>query len=146
MEKRTIKERLLIILHLILGLGGIFGGLAFLVDTKGGLMGMTVESLAKIPFLHSFLLPGIWLLVVFGVAPLVVAYGFWKLPDWDWADKVSIMKSRHWTWSWSLILSMLLMTWMWVQFWMFETPVIIQWVFLGVGLAILAITLILLED
>jgi hypothetical protein len=55
----------------VLGLGGWFGGLAFLTDLSGGRLGMTTDELPAWPLLGNYLLPGLSLLLLFGVLPLV---------------------------------------------------------------------------
>ncbi|MGY1805006.1 hypothetical protein ACI78T_17125 [Blastococcus sp. SYSU D00922] len=51
--------------------GGWFGGLSFVTDPSGGGMGMTAAELPDWPLLDDFALPGIALVVLFGVLPLV---------------------------------------------------------------------------
>ena len=51
--------------------GGWFGGLSFLTDPSGTGMGMTTAELPDWPLLEDFRLPGVALLVLFGLLPLV---------------------------------------------------------------------------
>jgi len=54
-------------------LGAIPAGLGYLLDTSGEKMGVTTELLANSP-LDSFLLPGLFLLIVNGIANALGAY------------------------------------------------------------------------
>ncbi len=54
-------------------LGAIPAGLAYLIDTSGARMGVTPELLANSPF-NSFLIPGLFLLVVNGFGNAAGAY------------------------------------------------------------------------
>ncbi|MZP55682.1 MAG: hypothetical protein GT600_09555 [Bacteroidales bacterium] len=60
-------------LQAITGIGAIPAGIGYLMDTTGQGMGTSVELLANSP-LKSFLLPGLFLLLVNGLAHLVGAY------------------------------------------------------------------------
>lgn len=53
-------------LQAVTAIGAIPAGVLFLMDTSGAKMGMTTEFLADSP-LHSFLLPGLFLLLVNGL-------------------------------------------------------------------------------
>ena len=64
--------RLVAGLEVFLGLGALFGGGALILAPDGHLLGMPVKLLAGSPF-PSFLVPGIILFTLIGVAPLVAA-------------------------------------------------------------------------
>ena len=64
--------RLAIVLEISLGLGALFGGGALILGPDGHLLGMPTTLLAGSPF-PSYLLPGIVLFTLVGVAPLVAA-------------------------------------------------------------------------
>ena len=51
--------------------GGWFGGLTFVSDPSGSGMGMTTAELPAWPLLDDFTLPGIALIVLFGLLPLI---------------------------------------------------------------------------
>ena len=64
--------RLAVVLEISLGLGALFGGGALILGPDGHLLGMPTTLLAGSPF-PSYLLPGIVLFTLVGVAPLVAA-------------------------------------------------------------------------
>jgi hypothetical protein len=64
--------RVTIALEIFLGVGALFGGAALILGPDGHLLGMPTKVLAGSPF-SSFLVPGIILFTVLGLAPLVAA-------------------------------------------------------------------------
>lgn len=60
-------------LQVFTALGAIPAGILFLMDTSGSLMGMSPEFLSDSP-LASFLIPGLFLLIVNGIANIVGAF------------------------------------------------------------------------
>jgi len=64
--------RLAVGLEVFLGFGALFGGGALILAPDGHLLGMPVKLLAGSPF-PSFLVPGIILFGLIGVAPLMAA-------------------------------------------------------------------------
>jgi hypothetical protein len=64
--------RLAIALEILLGVGALFGGGALILGPDGHLLGMPTKILAGSPF-SSFLLPGLILFTVLGLAPLLAA-------------------------------------------------------------------------
>jgi hypothetical protein len=64
--------RLAVVLEIFLGLGALFGGGALILAPDGRLLGMPPSLLAGSPF-HSYLVPGIILFTLVGIAPLTAA-------------------------------------------------------------------------
>ena len=58
----------------LLALGGLAGGLAFVTDPTGGRLGMTVDQLPTWLPLTDYLVPGVALIVLFGLLPAAVAW------------------------------------------------------------------------
>lgn len=72
MESIVKIERMVAIVTLaFLGITSIAGGLPLILDPSGGLLRMPLSLLAHSPF-HSFLIPGIILLVTNGIMSLVI--------------------------------------------------------------------------
>jgi len=65
------------------GIGGIFGGAAFVLAPDGDLLRMPTSHLDGTPF-SDYLIPGLLLLTVLGVFPLAVAVGLWRRRPWAW--------------------------------------------------------------
>lgn len=135
--KRPLILFPLLLLHLLLGIGALYGGWMLMTDADG--FGVKPEWLEHSPF-RSYILPGIILFVINGVFPLFIAWGLFRKPVWHRAGLFNIYPERHWAWTYSLFSGLGLIIWINVQitmvpfFWL-------QPVFLTVGLLILIFTL-----
>jgi hypothetical protein len=105
---RSISLALLGLSLLLISIGGLYGGLVFLADPSGGLMGMSLSYLDGLP-IHSYLLPGIWLLTVMGAGPLLILYGLWMRPSWSWTAPIERHSHVSWAWTAGLVLSIVLL-------------------------------------
>ena len=76
MKTKTARNILLILLA-FLGLGAIFGGGVLIISPSGELFGMPLSMLANSPF-NNFLVPGIILFTVLGIAPVGVTIALIK--------------------------------------------------------------------
>ena len=103
----------LLFLLLLLGTGGLYGGIAMLIDPTGGLLQLT-EVLPLLP-VSDYILPGLFLLVAMGLAPIALAYGLLARPDWSCAQALSGWSRHHWAWTGTLALGVTLATWLIVQ-------------------------------
>lgn len=65
------------------------GGGALLVAPSGTLVGLPAAPLENTPF-GDFLVPGLVLLLAFGVVPLVVCYGLYAKRRWAWPGAVGV--------------------------------------------------------
>jgi hypothetical protein len=63
------------------GLSGVAGGVGLVGDPSGASLGIPVRWLQGSPF-ADYMLPGLVLWIVLGVAPLVVAAGVWRRRAW----------------------------------------------------------------
>ena len=77
--------------------------------------------------IDSFILPGLYLVVVYGLLAPVIAYGLWKRASWGWAAAV--------------VLSIILLGWIIGQFILWGSPHIIQMVYFVLSLAMLILSL-----
>jgi hypothetical protein len=72
-RRRSFSGWLLILLQVLLAVGAIFGGGAFLLAPDGHLIQMPLSHLKNSPF-SDFLIPGLFLFTFLGIFPLAVAY------------------------------------------------------------------------
>jgi len=84
--KRPMAIWILIFWLLFLAFGGLYGGIAMLLEPSGNLLQMT-EVLQLLP-VSNYLLPGLFLLFVMGVLPLFLIYGLFARPNWAWSGTV----------------------------------------------------------
>ncbi len=138
--KRPVALLFLVVLLLVLAAGGLYGGIAMLLDPSGASLQMT-EVLASLP-VPDYTLPGLFLLFVMGVAPLVLTYGLLTRPAWRWAEPLSRAGRHHWAWTGTLALCVVLAVWLTVQGWMIGFRWPIQFVTAGIGLGIVVLALV----
>ena len=111
--QRPLTLWALLFLLMFLALGGLYGGVAMLTDPTGGSLQLT-EMLPLLP-VSSYALPGLFLLFVMGLAPLVLSYGLLVRPQWAWVDALSRRSGHHWAWTGTLGLGATLLIWLAVQ-------------------------------
>jgi len=103
----------LLLLLLFLGIGGLYGGVAMLVDPSGGLLRLS-EVLPLLP-VTSFILPGLFLLIVMGLIPMLLIYGLLARPSWNWFTCLSDWSRHHWSWTGVVALCLVLAIWLTIQ-------------------------------
>ncbi|MFH1312466.1 MAG: hypothetical protein ABIJ00_04490 [Candidatus Eisenbacteria bacterium] len=111
--RRPLAVWPLVFLLLLLGVGGLYGGIPMLTEPTGGSIGLT-EVLPLLP-VADYTLPGLFLLIVMGLAPLILSYGLLARPDWPWAQAPSRWRGHHWAWTGTLGLGVTLAIWLIVQ-------------------------------
>jgi hypothetical protein len=79
--KKTFTFSLLIILIIFQGLSGIAGGVGLIYDPTGEAINIPQSWLEGTMF-GDYLIPGIILLVVLGIFPLIVSYGLVRKKEW----------------------------------------------------------------
>lgn len=110
---RPISIWLLIFLLLFLGLGGLYGGVAMLIDPSGSLLELT-DLLSLMP-VSNFVFPGLFLFLIMGIAPIVLVYGLLTCPNWRWTLSISSGSKHHWSWTGTVLLGFLLALWLTIQ-------------------------------
>ena len=131
---------LLIFLLLFLALGGLYGGVAMLTDPSGGTLQLT-EILPLLP-VPDFFLPGLFLLIMMGLVPLIFIYGLLARPNWPWINHLSRWSHHHWAWTGTLALGLLLAIWLVIQGLMIGFKWPIQYITAVTGLLIILLALV----
>ncbi|MHA6532329.1 hypothetical protein [Paenibacillus sp. BAC0078] len=140
-KKRPGAVICLYILQAFLGLGAIGGGLTLLADPSGEMIGMPASILERSPFVN-FAIPGLLLLVIFGLLPLLVLYGLIKKPQWTWASALTPFKTLHSAWSLSLYIGFGQIIWIMVQTYMLNAVSLIHICYMSLGMLIQIVTLL----
>lgn len=140
-KSRPFAVTLLYILLIFLGVGATGGGGVLVVDPSGELMKMPTSMLVRSPF-SDFLIPGILLLIIFGLLPLLVLYGLIQRPQWAWADALNPFKVIYSFWALSLYIGFGQIIWIMVQTYMLNSVGIIHLIYMSLGLLIQAVTLL----
>lgn len=79
------RRRILVLLLVFQGLSGCLGGARLVADPSGASIELPLEWLEGSAF-SSYFAPGLVLLIVLGVGPLVAAYGVWRRRPWGWTS------------------------------------------------------------
>lgn len=126
---------------LFLSVGAFYGGISLIADPTGGLLRMPPDALAGTPF-GDYLIPGLILTAVLGIFPLFAAFGIVFRPNISALEGLEQRTGMHWAWTSSAAVGLALVIWMAVQGWMIGFGAAIQWAYLALGLAILAMTMV----
>ncbi|MFO8150466.1 MAG: hypothetical protein R6T93_09225 [Trueperaceae bacterium] len=137
---RRLALAVLVVSLLFLAFGGLYGGVEMLRDPGGGSLGMDVV-LPQLP-VTDFVWPGVFLLTVMGLVPIVLAYGLVARPAWGWVAALSRWSGYHWAWTGTLAIGLVLGVWLAVQGWMIGFAWPIQFVTAGNGVAIVVLALL----
>lgn len=86
-NKRPVQVVALFLLVLFQGISGIFGGIGLTADPSGESLKIPIEWLKGSPFIN-YTIPGIVLLFLLGIVPVIIAIGLWK--KIAWSRKVSV--------------------------------------------------------
>ncbi len=113
MKTKTTRNILLALLA-FLGLGAIGGGGVFIISPTGKLIGMPLSMLDHSPF-KSFLIPGIFLFLLLGIAPLLLIIALLKKPTSKLAERINFFKDMHWSWSYTIYIGFTLIFWIQIE-------------------------------
>ena len=130
---------LLVFLLVFLSLGGFYGGILMLSDPSGKALQMD-EVLLLLP-VSDYFLPGLFLLSVMGIFPLLLIYGLIRYPTWRWVNRFSSWSKHYWAWTGSILVGVVLIIWLAIQALLigFQWP--IQYVTLVNGILIILVAL-----
>ena len=98
-EPRYLKIPIVVLL-LFQGISGLFGGLALILDPSGSIINLDIKLLSYSPF-SDFFIPGLILLLVLGIYPIMLLFGY--------------IKDRNWTRMGMIILGIALPIWIMVE-------------------------------
>jgi len=113
MQAKLLRN-ILITLLFFLGLGAIGGGQVLIISPNGTLMGMPLSILSYTPF-RSFLLSGIILFSILGIAPLLLTIAHIKKLASELAELFNFFKDPHWAWSYTIYIAFALIIWIQIQ-------------------------------
>jgi hypothetical protein len=106
----------LVIVLVVFALGGFYGGIMMLRDPSGELF-QVADILPLLP-VANFILPGLFLIVVMGFYPLLLAIALVIRPDWPWLDSLVQWSKHYWAWTGTLILVAVLTLWLIYEIWL----------------------------
>jgi hypothetical protein len=113
---RTMKAHrpfpvvVVITLLTVLGLGAVGGGYAMTFGI-GGEDFMSQEYLEALPLVSSWLVPGLVLMIGFGLGSLLVGYGVMRRPRWSWIAGLERLSGHHWSWIGTILIGVGQVVW-----------------------------------
>lgn len=134
---KPITLWLLVASLIFLSFGGFYGGILMLTDPSGRSLQMdTVLPQLLVP---NYILPGLFLFFVMGLAPLFLTFSLLARPKWI---QLPNLYHHYWAWTATLALGIVLILWLALQGFLigFQSP--IQYVTAVNGLLIVLLALI----
>lgn len=111
--RRSLMLWLLVFVLLFLALNGLGGGIVMLIDPTGNMLGVAdVLPLLPVP---NFILPGLFLVVVMGIVPVLLSYALIARPKWPLVDALFQWGQHYWAWTATLGLVAILAIWLLVE-------------------------------
>ena len=125
----------------ILSVGGFIGGISFVADPTGDGIGARLSWLDQTP-VSDFLLPGLFLLVVYGLVPLLLMCGLvWRFSP-GFLRRVNGRIGYQWSWAGTIAVGSVLMIWIVYEFTVLPERMVLQPILLAVGALMVAIPLL----
>jgi hypothetical protein len=112
--RRPFSVTLIIVLLALLGVGAVGGGLAMIFGI-GGESFMPDEYLDSLPLVDNWLVPGLVLLLGFGVGSLVAMYGVLRRPGWPAIGWLEERTNHHWSWLLTMIIGWGQVAWILIE-------------------------------
>lgn len=131
---------MLIICLALLALGALPAGWSLITQPDGRGIGLPLEWLDRSPF-QNFVIPGLFLFLLFGMGSLVVIYGLLARPRWAWTESLTRRFNMHWSLMAAALIGFGQMIWIVVELLMTQRFFLLQPICFGIGLAILALSL-----
>lgn len=142
---RPISITALIVLEAVLAFFGFASGMQFIRDPSGGTHDMETSILEGTP-VGDFLIVGLFFVTCYGILPVLIVYGLWKLPRWRWTDPINRWTGQNWAWSAAAATGVMLIVWIIVEVYYIGSPEgfprFLQVTFAALGAVILILALL----
>jgi len=138
--KKPFLLKILIFFVFFQAISGLAGGFGLSFSPSGESIGMPISMLENTPF-SSFLIPGLFLLIVLGIFPTILCYALIKEPKWKWPNKLNVYDNFHYLWAYSLYLGLILVSWIIIQVFLVGGENILQLIYGLLGALILIVSL-----
>ncbi|MFN2119852.1 MAG: hypothetical protein ACK2T0_05635 [Anaerolineales bacterium] len=138
--KRPFADTVLIVLLVVLGVSALIPGAMFMLAPDGHLIQMPMSNLQDSPF-RDYFIPGLLLFCFVGVFPVLVAYGLWRMPAWEWPNLINPFRVQHWSWAGSLAAGVILIIWITAQVFLIKSVAFLHYLYWGWGIVVVLLTL-----
>ena len=108
--KRQPEVLVLAMLLFLLATGGFYGAYMLLADISGAKLGTPISLLDHLP-IHTFLVPGIILLIFMGVIPAITTLGVLRVELFHAFQRFSLLKRYSWAYCSSVFTGFFLTGW-----------------------------------
>ena len=132
--------KILIGLVIFQSISGLAGGIGLTFSPSGESIQMPISLLENTPF-TTFIIPGLFLLIVLGIFPALLSYAMIVEPNWKLLNKLNIYCDFHSIWSNLLLLGLTLVSWIIIQVYLIGGGHVFQLIYGLLGIIILLITL-----
>jgi hypothetical protein len=131
---------LMLLLLALLGVGALGGGVFLIIDPTGAKMQWSLEALERSPF-ENYLIPGLLLLVVFGLGSFAVLLALIFRPAWSLAITLTRSTGEHWSWAAAFAIGLGQVIWIVAEVLMVNISSWLQPVCVTIGVLIMLLTL-----
>jgi len=100
------------------------------------------DSLDRVPFIDSWLVPGLVLGIGFGLGSLVTAFGMLRRPRWQWLVSVERVTGHHWSWAATIAIGLGQVLWILLELVYLPGVSPLQVVYGGVGVALVLLPML----
>lgn len=118
---KPVSVKALIVLEAVLAFFGFASGSQFIRDPSGGTHDMETSILEGTP-VGDFLLVGVFFVTCYGILPVLIVYGLWKLPRWRWTDVINARTGQNWAWTAAAATGAILIAWIVVEVYYIGSP------------------------
>ncbi|WP_406832372.1 hypothetical protein ABEG17_05980 [Pedococcus sp. KACC 23699] len=101
---RPLAEWAVVLLLGFLGLTAVAGGFVMTTGLGGSQVRPPADWLDEIPLVSSWVVPGLVLMLGFGVGSLVTARGMLRRSRWAWLGWAQRLTGEHWSWLAAMVL------------------------------------------
>jgi hypothetical protein len=137
-ERRPIALWPLLAVMGFLSLGALVGGVSFVVDRTGSGLGARPSWLEETP-VSDFLLPGLFLLVVYGIGSAILMAGLaWRFSPGP-LGRLDRWLGYHWSWAGTLVVGAVLIAWILYEFTIIPEVIVLQPILILVGILMVSI-------
>ncbi len=140
MKTKTSRVTLLILLG-FLGAGALFGGGMLIVSPSGKLLGMPLDLLKNSPF-PDYLIPGIILFMLLGLAPIGLVFALLKKPASVLAERLNVYPDMYWAWTGSIYVACTLIIWLQIEMMFLQAVSWLHTFYMLLAVAILVMALL----
>jgi len=119
-KNRPWQWWLLIIILIVHSLNALGGGLVMVIAPDGSILQVSTEMLADSPF-TNFLIPGLILMLVLGLFPVLILYGLISRREISLLEKINLYPEKHWSWTFALYLCIITLIWIFIELLMLQS-------------------------